>query len=288
MQVVKLSNHAVGIRDQARMTALGIVMASAALFPALAAADATQSWTDSSWQFNASIYAFLPSIGGSTVFPVDTGGSSVNVTASEILKSLNFTFMGAFDAHKGPWGAFTDLIYVDLGDSKSNTNDFTIGNIGIPAGTTANLHLNVKAWVWTLAGEYRLADAQKLKVDLLLGARYLDLAENLTWSISGNLGPIVPSGRSGSSELGVVIWDGIIGVKGRAAFGANGQWLLPFYIDGGAGDSSQTWQVSAGIAYAFHWGTIDAMWRYLDYDFAGTKIKNINFNGPMIGATFRW
>jgi hypothetical protein len=183
------------------MTSFRVVIAAVALCPALAAADTTQSGTDSGWQFNASIYAFLPSLGGSTVFPINTGGSSVNISVSQILNSLNFTFMGAFDAHKGPWGAFTDLIYVDLGASKSNTNDFTIGNIGIPAGTTANLHLNVKSLVWTLAGEYRVSDTPALKVDLLLGTRYLDLTEKLGWSISGNLGPIVPAGRSGSSEL---------------------------------------------------------------------------------------
>jgi hypothetical protein len=273
---------------QVWMSALRVVIAAVTLLPALAAADTTQSGADSGWQFNASLYAFLPSIGGSTIFPIDTGGSSVNITASQILNSLNLTFMGAFDAHKGPWGAFTDLIYVDLGASKSNTNDFTIGNIGIPGGTTADLHLNVKSWVWTLAGEYRISDTPALKVDLLLGTRYLDLTEELSWSISGNLGSIVPAGRSGTSELGTVIWDGIIGVKGRAAFGADRQWLLPFYLDGGTGDSNNTWQAAAGIAYAFHWGTVDALWRYLEYDFSGTKIKSISFNGPMIGATFRW
>ena len=196
--------------------------------------------------------------------------------------------MGAFDAHKGPWGVFTDLIYVDLGASKSNTNEFTIGNIGIPAGTTADLRLDISAWVWTLAGEYRVSDAPGLKMDLLVGTRYLDLTEDLSWSISGNLGPIVPAGRSGKSDQGQVRWDGIIGVKGHAAFGTRGQWLLPFYLDGGAGDSNHTWQAAVGVAYAFHWGTVDAMWRYLDYEFSGSQIKNINFKGPMIGATFRW
>jgi hypothetical protein len=270
------------------MTAPRAAIAAVALFPALAAADTPQSGADGGWQFDASIYAFLPSIGGSTIFPIETGGSSVNISASQIISALNIAFMGSFDAHKGPWGVFNDLIYVDLGASKSNTRDFSIGNIGIPAGTTANLHLDVSAWVWTLAGEYRLSDTPGLKVDLLLGTRYLDLAEELTWSISGNLGPIEPAGRSGMSKQGSVIWDGIAGVKGHAAFGADGQWWLPFYLDGGAGDSNYTWQAAAGIAYEFHWGTIDAMWRYLDYDFSGTKIKSINFNGPMIGATFRW
>jgi opacity protein-like surface antigen len=288
MNLYRLAMHALKTFGQISTTAPRVAVAAVALFPALAAADTPQFVSDPSWQFDASVYAFLPTIGGTTIFPVQTGGSSVNISARQILDSLNFTFMGSFDAHKGPWGAFTDLIYVDLGASKSNTRDFSIGNIGVPAGTTANLHLDVSGWVWTTAAEYRVADTPGLKMDYLIGARYLDLSEDLSWSISGNLGPIVPAGRSGSSGLGNVFWDGIAGIKGRAAFGADGQWLLPFYLDGGAGDSNTTWQVSAGVGYAFHWGTIDAMWRYLDYEFSGTKIKSIDFNGPMIGATFRW
>ena len=264
------------------------VTATVALLPALAAADTPQSGPDAGWQFDASVYAYLPSIDGSTIFPIQTGGSSVNITTSQILNALNMTFMGSFDAHTGPWGVFTDLIYMDLGASKSNTNDFTIGNIGIPAGTTANLHLDISGWVWTLAGEYRLSDTPGLKVDWLLGTRYFDLAEELTWSISGNLGPIAPAGRSGMSKQGSVVWDGITGIKGHAAFGTDGRWRLPFYLDGGFGDSNHTWQVSAGVAYAFDWGTVHAMWRYLDYEFSGSKLQSINFNGPMIGATFHW
>ena len=31
------------------------------------------------------------------------------------------------------------------------------------------------------------------------------------------------------------------------------------------------------------------MWRYLDYNFkSDKKLQDINFNGPMLGATFTW
>ena len=193
--------HVIKTCAQVWMAALRAVIGAVALIPGLAAADApVVAVSDPGWQFDASLYVYLPSIGGSTSFPPENGGSSVDITSSQILDSLNFAFMGSFDAHKGPWGVFNDVVYVDLGASKSNTKDFSIGNREIPAGTTANLHLDLSGWAWTLAGEYRVSDTQGLKMDLLFGTRYFDLSEQLTWSISGSLGslrrPPVPALRN--------------------------------------------------------------------------------------------
>lgn len=263
-----------------------MVFAVAVALPGLAIADDKAASAAGAWNYEASIYLFLPSIGGTTTFPA--GGSGVNLDVANILETLNFTFMGAFDVHKGPWGVWNDLVYVNLGNSKVASRDFTIGNIGLPAGTSANLNFDIKAWVWTLAAEYRVWDEPLLKVDLLAGTRYFDLTEKLTWSITGNLGPINPSGRSGSAEAGSPLWDGIVGVKGHVTLGADSKWSVPFYLDGGAGDSSHTWQAAAGIAYSFRWGEIIGMWRYLDYGLSGNNISSVNFKGPLLGATFHW
>ena len=238
------------------------------------------------WTYEASIYLYVPTIGGTTAFPA--GGSSVNVTTAEILQSLNFMFMGEFDVHKGPWGVYNDLMYVNLGASKVASRDFTIGNIGLPAGTSANLNFDIRAWVWTLAAEYRVWDEPGLKVDLLGGTRYFDLAQKLDWTITGNLGPINPGSRSGSAEAGEPVWDGILGIKGHVVLGAGSKWSVPFYLDGGAGESNHTWQAAAGIAYSFHWGTVIGMWRYLDYGLSGNEVSSVSFNGPLLGATFHW
>jgi hypothetical protein len=262
-----------------------LAFTAAVALPAFAIADTQGSSQAGAFTYEASIYGYLPAIDGTTTFPA--GGSSVNVSASKILESLNFTFMGAFDVHKGPWGVFTDLMYVNLGASKTSSRDFTIGNIGLPAGTTANLNLDIKAWVWTLVAEYRVSDEPGVKVDLIGGTRYFDLAEKLNWTISGNLGPINPGSRSGSAEAGGPLWDAILGVKGHVTVGAS-NWSVPFYLDGGAGDSNHTWQAAAGIAYSFQWGTVTGMWRYLDYDLSGNKVTGLSFDGPLLGATFHW
>ena len=96
-----------------------------------------------------------------------------------------------------------------------------------------------------------------------------------------------------AASLGFVVattnGDGIVGVKGRYAFGANRAWSVPFYLDIGTGDSDLTWQGAVGLGYSYHWGDIVAMWRYLDYNFkSGKAIEDMNFNGPMLGVTFRW
>jgi hypothetical protein len=263
-----------------------LALAIGALLPATVVAQTTDS---GNWQYGTTVYGYLPTIGGKTSFPVDSGGTNLNVTPDKIIGNLKFVFMGSFDAHNGRWGAFTDILYMDIGGNKSQTRDFGIGNIGIPADTTANLDLDIKATVWTLAAERRVSVDPALTVDVLAGARLVDLKQRLRWSISGSLGPIAVTGRSGSTEVSENLWDAIIGVKGRFAFGENRKWSAPFYLDVGTGQSDRTWQAAVGIGYTFSWGEISALWRYLDYKFkSGRQIEEMNLNGPMIGATFRW
>jgi hypothetical protein len=84
--------------------------------------------------------------------------------------------------------------------------------------------------------------------DLLGGARLLKMKPTLGYSITGDLGPIVLPGRNGSKQVNESIWDGIIGVKGRYAFGDDNKWFVPFYLDVGTGQSQLTWQISGGSA----------------------------------------
>jgi hypothetical protein len=240
------------------------------------------------WKFNALIYGYLPDISGKSSFPPRQGGTSINVDASTIISNLKFTFMGTFEAQKGRWGFFTDILYLDVGGSKSQTRDITIGRVQLPADVTANLNLDIKGTVWTLAGTYRVVADPGTTFDVLAGARLIDLKQNLGWEFSTDLGPNQPS-RSGNSEIKANNWDGIIGVKGRLAFGSNREWFVPYYLDVGTGDSDLTWQAIAGLGYSFHWGDVIAAWRYLDYNFkSGAKLEDTTFSGPMVGVALHW
>lgn len=274
--------------SRSRMAAVALITGMA--LPLAAAAQSTPStWETGKWKVGASIYAYLPSFGGQMKFPVDTGGSSINVDADTIIDSLKMTFMGSLDVHNGRWGLFTDVIYMDVGGDKSQTRDFSIGNIGVPAGTTADLNLDLKGTVWTLAGQYRVVSDPAWTVDVLAGARMLDVNPTLGWTITGNLGPIAPPARSGSKEIDETVWDGIVGAKGRYAFGESRRWFMPFYGDIGTGESDLTWQAAAGIGYSFQWGELIALWRYMDWNFkSGKQLEELTMNGPMFGVRFSW
>jgi hypothetical protein len=147
----------------------------------------------------------------------------------------------------------------------------------------------VKGFVWTLAGEYRLVSAPSMSVDFIGGTRLFSMKQELRYSITGNLGALAPAGRSATVDTKSDLWDAVIGAKGRVALGSGTRWSAPFYFDVGAGESKLTWQAAAGVSYSYRWGDLTALWRYLDYDMkSGQAIQSFNFNGPMVGATFRW
>ena len=241
------------------------------------------------WQFRALIYGYFPDIGGTTQFPNRAGGGSINVDASTLIDNLKFTFMGTFEAQKGRWGFMTDLIYLNVGGSNNNTRNVSVDGHPLPIGVSTNLDLDLKGAVWELAGTYQAVANKEASVDILAGARLLDLKESLGYSFTGDVGPIVGPGRSGSSEVKVSYWDAIIGAKGKFSFGGNGEWFVPWYVDVGTGQSDLTWQAIGGLGYKFSWGSVVGGWRYLDYKFkSGSAVESLNFSGPMVGAVFSW
>jgi hypothetical protein len=264
-----------------------VAFATAAL-PALASAQQAEPPVGQ-WRYGASAYIYLPSLSGSTSVPADSSGVRINLDAGKILDSLDFAFMGSFDVNNGLYGVFTDFMYVKLSASKSGSRDFTIGDIGLPVGTTGNFNGKLELTVWELAGEYRIVTTPAFRADALGGFRLADVKTDMSWTLVGNIGPIQPAGRTGNSTVSETFVDAIIGVKGRASFGDRGAWGVPFYLDMGTGKSKFTWQAAAGISYAFGWGEVSALWRYLDYENkSGKPIKDLQFSGPMVGATFRW
>jgi hypothetical protein len=252
-----------------------------------AAQTSDQTSIDESWQFRASIYGYLPSIASATMFPGP--GSSLNVSASDIINHLKFTFMGAFDAQKGPWGAFTDIIYLNAGGAKSGTRDLVIPNVPYPVGVNANANLDIKAVVWTIAPTYQVLSMPHASLQLLMGARLLNLNETLDWGFNADIGPFVGPTRIGSSERTLTNWDGVIGFKGRINFGSRQQWFIPYYGDLGTGASAFTGQALVGAGYSWHLVEVVAAWRYLRYRFGGSgAIENLTLNGPLVGVTFRF
>ena len=242
-----------------------------------------------SWEWRATIYAWLPTINGSSQFPSGPSGPSIEVDTDALLDNLDFTFMGALKVKKDSWGAFTDVLYLDMGASRNGSRDFTIGQMELPAEVNLDAVYDLKGWAWTLAGTYSLSESPLHPVDLLFGARLLDLDQQLDWTVNGNLGGLGLPGRSGTASAAESNWDAIIGINGHASLGTDGHWFIPFHADMGTGDSDFTWQAMAGIGYQFGWGDVVMNYRYLDYDLdSDSSLTELSLGGVMIGASFTW
>lgn len=261
--------------------AAALVLGLAAALPLQAQAqDAPLKWT-------ASVYLWLPSVGGSTAFPPSTGGS-IDVSMQDVLDALKMTFMGNIGVKKGKWGFWTDLAYADLGDSKQGFRQFSIAGNPLPGGVDANVNLDLKMLMWTAVGTYTVVDTPENSIDLLAGTRLLDLKQTLGWSLNGNIGSL-PIDRTGNSVVTTDNWDAIIGVKGYSFLDAGRKWFIPYYLDIGTGQSKFTWQGNVGVGYRFGWGNLVASYRYVDYDMkSGHPVQSAYFGGPLVGASFQW
>jgi hypothetical protein len=271
--------------------ATAMALAAATVIPNLALADpvATEATQENDgWQFGGLIYFYYADIGTKATLP-NGATSTVAVDASDLVNNLKFGFLGSFEARKDSWGVFSDLIYMDVGQFKSQFHELTIGNIGLPADVSASVNFDLKSIVWTVAGTYRAVDHQDAVLDVVGGARLLDTKVSLDYTLNGNIGPIAAPERAGTSEAKEHFIDGIVGLKGRLAFGTDGKWFVPYYGDVGTGQSQLTWQVMSGLGYAFKWGELIGAWRYVDYKFkSDSAIDSESFNGPMLGAAFHW
>ena len=272
------------LRINARAAACLLTLGLTGFAPIAAQAQAAND----KWQWEAAIYGWFPAIGGTTSFPSNgSSGPNLDVSAQDVIDALKMTFMGQIEVRRGTWGAWSDVVYADLGGSKDGIRSFTVD--GQPVTVDGNLQLDVKSTVWSLAGLYNLASTPENTTDLLFGARLLDMKQTLKWSLSASLPEHPTLGRSGEASVDGKNWDAIVGVKGRYYLGAERKWFLPYYADIGAGQSQLTWQVNGGVGYKFDWGSVFATYRYLDYQFkSGQALQSMTMNGALIGVAFQW
>src|SRR5215471_11726425 len=176
------------------------------------------------WEFQATIYLYLPTFGGTADFPPHDNTDDVSLSIDQILEGLKFVFMGAFEARRGQWGMFTDVVYMDIGASKSGSRSLEIHGTPLPVGASANLDFDLKGVLWTLGATRRVIEKPEIMLDVLAGTRLMDLTPKLGWTLSGNVGALPISDRAGESKESLKNWDAIIGAKGRYAFGTELKW----------------------------------------------------------------
>ncbi len=261
-------------------------------------AHAESTTSDDQWTFAVKPYLWLPNVNGTLKYdipPSNGGGPAVDL-GNYILQNLSFAIMVSGEARKGNWAIVTDLVYLDVNsqDSTVKSVDFALapgGRIPVTASADLGTKSSLSGELWELAGSYTMAHNDKSSIDVLGGFRYLSIQASTSWQLAADVagpGPDQTFGRSGSISQRTDPWDFIIGVRGFVGLGS-GSWAIPYYLDGGVGSSSLTWQTVAGIQYRFHWGDVQLSYRYLYYNMKGDGLmKGVSFAGPGLGINFRF
>jgi hypothetical protein len=264
-----------------RWRAVGVVCAAlvcAAPIGPVRAQDAAPSGA-AGLQYRATLYGWFPGIGGSTQFPSGAGGPSIEVDAKDVLEKLNFALMGTLEARGARWGVLADGVYAHLDAQRSGSGDFVVA--GRPASGAANLALDVRTTILTLAGTYALVESDGSTFGSVFGARMLSLDQTLDWTFAASTAGLA---RSGSANVSTTNWDAILGFRGRARLGES-RWFVPYYADIGTGQSQLTWQVLVGLGASFGPVDVFAAWRYLDYNFKSGAVQSLTFNGALAGVS---
>jgi len=191
------------------------------------------------WRYELTPYLWAAGLDGSVrIDDKPATGLAVEQSFSDILKILDFGFMGAFEATSGDYGVLFDGVYLGVADE---------GDMSGPLGfTSLSGEAKLTQQVYAVAGTYRMIDAGDV-VDLVGGLRY----NSVKWDVKiGASVPVLsaPDRRFSRSESWV---DPYVGARIRKPLDEG--WALVGYADiGGLGVGSDlSWQAIAGADYDF-------------------------------------
>ncbi len=228
---------------------------------------------DDAWQYSGAIYLWGAGIGATT-----TGGDDIDMSFSDLVKNLDFAFMGLIEANKGKWSLLADVIYLDISDDVTSTANL------INRPVKAEIDVGMTAWIVTAAAGYAIFETDNTRLDLLGGGRYLYLKGDLDFEIDAGT-PLGPRGRRVTESDDVI--DAVIGLRGMTEL--NDKWYMNYLVDAGTGQSDYTWQALAGFNYRFK--RVDAAfgYRYLKYKFDDkTLFDDMDVSGPYAGVRFHF
>src|SRR5262245_22596378 len=202
---------------------------------------------------------------------VGIGDHSADVDASflDLLREMNFAFMGAFEADRNKFAAVTDLMYLSLSDKHAT-----------PGPLFSNAKAIGKLLIVSPEAGYRLAGSEASSLDVLGGVRF--------WHVKGEL----DFDRGLLDELDLSRnrnWvDGIFALKGKIRLSP--KWYVTGYGDIGGGGSNLTYQLLGvagrdfGERYALVFG-----YRHLHVDYNKDRfLFDTGMGGPILGFAFKF
>lgn len=210
----------------------------------------------------------------------NTPVADTHVGDNKILSNLAVGGMLDGEVHYGRLGLMGNGIYAKLsnGSSKSYLRDNAL---------TVDSRSDAWMGIYTVAGTYTAYVDKSVYLDVIAGARFLNLNTKIQLDAS-----VANSPYTGASTLysSVSSTDAIAGVKGRVRI-ADSLFYVPFYVDAGGGSSTAkfTTQETLGVGYAFEYADVSVVYNNLYYSMSNNnKSSYVNMGGPMVAATFRF
>ena len=211
------------------------------------------------WSGNASLYFWLPSIdatGNLDVPPDDGSGEEpLPIDPAQVLDSLDLVLMGSFEVKYDKYLFFTDIVYLDL----SNTKSVNILN------TSREVAVGFEGWESSYYGGYTVVGSDELTLDFIAGLRYFSMEFEVEVDRE-----IIAQKRKRTFYEGLL--DGIVGLKGQ--YNITKQWFIPYHADVGTGNSELTYQLISGIGYGGGWGDVALTYRHLAWQLRDDGILN--------------
>ncbi|HEY7688807.1 MAG TPA: hypothetical protein VH835_08950 [Dongiaceae bacterium] len=243
-----------------------VVLAVAALAAPPVRAEEPEEWT-----FTVAPYVWFAGLEGDVAAIPGLPVASINASFGDIFEHLDPSLMLAGEVRNEQFGILFDIVYVHLSaDGETPGPLFT----GVDA--------DIRNFIGTLEGAYRVVATENLKIDLLGGIR--------VWTVDTELSlgaGVLPARVAESKET----WaDPLVGVRARVDFGS-GFFVNAWGNVGGFGAASDlTWDVYGGLGYEWNgWLSSIIGYRHLevDYDHEGF-LYDVSQSGPIIGAVLRF
>ena len=117
------------------------------------------------WQFTIAVPGWLSSVGGT--IGVRGVNADIDIPVTEILQHFDAILAGRVEAQKGPFGIFSELIYIGLSDGAQIN------------GLVNNIHETVDITLFDGALSWRLVNQPRWSLDFAAGTHYTTVYEQL-------------------------------------------------------------------------------------------------------------
>jgi hypothetical protein len=208
--------------------------------------------------------------------------------------------MADFEARKGPFALYGDLVWSKLGVEGSNvrTRSAVPGVTGVVG---RSLSLDIEMGILEVGAAYEVIRSGPLALDLLGGARYWHQEADLSFERAQTLdiGDLELRGARAIAASGSVDWlDPFVGARVRYAVAPGNELFLRGDIGGFGAGSDFSWQAIGG--YGFDFGSYSGItfsgvigYRALSVDYAqGEGRRRYEFDmlqhGPVLGISARF